>query len=179
MELTEQQYKSAVNVCKSVFMRKTHEYGTSWRVLRPASLTDQMYIKAKRIRTLEETGQAKVQEGIEGEFIALVNYGILAVIQMEASKDLGEDWTAEQASAHYDAVADRAFQLMLAKNHDYGEAWRHMRVPTFTDMLLMRIKRIRQLERLEDEALESEGVVSNYFDMVNYSIFALIHLGIS
>jgi len=177
---TTKEYKAALAACRAIFVRKFREYGTSWRVLRPASLTDQMYIKASRIKTLELTGTNKVGEGIVPEFMALVNYGILAVIQSEASAQLPEDLQEAETLALYDSVGERAFHLMEDKNHDYGEAWRSMRVSTFTDMLLMRIKRIRQLEQVEDGVdIESEGVVSNYLDMVNYSIFALIHLGVS
>jgi hypothetical protein len=177
---TTKEYKTVLAECRSVFLRKFREYGTSWRVLRPSSLTDQMFIKASRIKTLETTGHSRVGDGIVPEFIALVNYGILAVIQSEADIALGEDLNENQTMGLYDSVGERAFSLMEDKNHDYGEAWRNMRVSTFTDMLLMRIKRIRQLEQVEEGVeTESEGVVSNYLDMVNYSIFALIHLGIA
>lgn len=168
-------WREALKVCKTVFLKKTLDYGTSWRVLRPASLTDQIFIKASRIRTIMENG-ARVNEGIVPEFIGIVNYCIMALIQLSAETDLPEDLSAEEAEKRYDAIAQQAEELMLAKNHDYGEAWKLMRVPTFADMLLMRVKRIRQIEEADGKTLVSEGVESNYLDMINYSLFALIHL---
>lgn len=175
MENTLLAWREALKVCKTVFLKKTLDYGTSWRVLRPASLTDQIFIKASRIRTIMENG-AHVNEGIVPEFIGIVNYCIMALIQLSAETDLPEDLSAEEAEKRYDAIAQQAEELMLAKNHDYGEAWKLMRVPTFADMLLMRVKRIRQIEEADGKTLVSEGVESNYLDMINYSLFALIHL---
>jgi hypothetical protein len=175
MTQTLQEYRETLKVCKSVFMTKTADYGTSWRVLRPSSLTDQIFIKAQRIRTIMDKG-ARVEEGILPEFIGIVNYCLMALIQLEASADLPEELPMDTAEQLYDSTALRVETLMLDKNHDYGEAWRQMRISTFVDMMLMRVKRIRQIEDLQGKTQASEGIDANYMDMMNYAMFALIQL---
>lgn len=173
---TAQQYDAVIQICKETFLRKMKDYGTSWRVLRPASLTDQIFIKAQRIRTLENTGVSKVKEGIVPEYIGIINYCIIALIQTELADQSGYSIPADEAEELYDKHFRQAKLLMTDKNHDYGEAWRDMRVSSFTDIILMRILRIRQIEDNDGTTLVSEGVESNYMDMINYSVFALIKL---
>lgn len=162
--------------CRELFAKKLHDYGASWRILRPSSLTDQLFIKAKRIRSLEITGQSLVGEGIRPEFIALINYGIVGLIQLERGYADRVDITAEQALTLYDAHAKEAYELMTRKNHDYGEAWRSMRVSSYTDLILTKIERIKELEDLQGGALVSEGVDANYMDIINYAVFGAIRL---
>lgn len=173
---TSEQYQHIVQGCREIFLKKTIDYGTSWRIARASSLTDQIFIKANRIRTIQETGENKVGESIEGEFGAMVNYCIMAIIQSRSTDNMGLELTAQQAEILYDQVALEAFQLMEKKNHDYGEAWRDMRVSSLTDMILMKLLRIKQIEDNGGKTIASEGIESNYFDILNYSIFALIHL---
>ncbi|WP_294673497.1 DUF1599 domain-containing protein [uncultured Fluviicola sp.] len=173
---TSEQYQHIVQGCREIFLKKTIDYGTSWRIARASSLTDQIFIKANRIRTIQETGENKVGESIEGEFGAMVNYCIMAIIQSRSTDKMGLELSAEQAEILYDQVALEAFQLMEKKNHDYGEAWRDMRVSSLTDMILMKLLRIKQIEDNGGKTIASEGIESNYFDILNYSIFALIHL---
>jgi hypothetical protein len=173
---TSEQYQHIVQGCREIFLKKTIDYGTSWRIARASSLTDQIFIKANRIRTIQETGENKVGESIEGEFGAMVNYCIMAIIQSRSTDNMGLELSAEQAEILYDRVALEAFQLMEKKNHDYGEAWRDMRVSSLTDMILMKLLRIKQIEDNGGKTIASEGIESNYFDILNYSIFALIHL---
>lgn len=176
MNQTEEQYTKVINVCRDIFVKKTKDYGTAWRILRPSSLTDQIFIKAQRIRTIQETGQNKVGETIEGEFVAIVNYCIMAIIQV-VEKDLNEmEIAPERATQLYDHYATTAQELMLKKNHDYGEAWRDMRVSSLTDLILMKILRVKQIEDNKGATIISEGIDANYYDMLNYSVFALIHL---
>lgn len=176
MTQTELEYTNVINVCRDVFYKKTKDYGTAWRILRPSSLTDQIFIKAQRIRTLQETGENKVGEGIEDEFLAIVNYCIMAIIQLR-EKDLQEmELPEKQALDLYNKYAAEAFELMLKKNHDYGEAWRDMRVSSLTDLILMKILRVKQIEDNNGATLISEGIDANYFDMLNYAVFSLIHL---
>lgn len=176
MVQTSEQYQQIVQSCREIFRIKTRDYGTSWRIARSSSLTDQIFIKANRIRTIQETGENKVGESIEGEFGAIVNYCVMAIIQVRQYEDLGLELTEEQALFLYDLVAGEAFELMEKKNHDYGEAWRDMRVSSLTDMILMKLLRVKQIEDNDGQTLISEGIDANYFDMLNYSIFALIHL---
>lgn len=179
MNQTNIEYTNVINVCRDIFSKKTKDYGTAWRILRPSSLTDQIFIKAQRIRTIQETGQNKVGESIEDEFVAIVNYCIMAIIQLRES-DLQEmELPAETAIALYDKYANEAFELMAKKNHDYGEAWRDMRVSSLTDLILMKILRVKQIEDNNGSTLISEGIDANYFDMLNYSVFSLIHLKVS
>ncbi|HLU88134.1 MAG TPA: DUF1599 domain-containing protein [Taishania sp.] len=176
MNQTDAQYTKVITHCKEIYSKKTKDYGTSWRILRPSSLTDQLFIKAQRIRTIQETGENRVGETVEGEFIAIVNYCIMALIQL-GEKELTElDLTEEQANALYDKYAQNAYDLMLKKNHDYGEAWRDMRVSSLTDLILTKILRVKQIEDNKGNTLISEGIDANYYDMLNYAVFALIHL---
>jgi hypothetical protein len=166
-----------MNVCREIFTKKTFDYGTSWRILRQSSLTDQIFIKANRIRTIQETGENKVGESFEDAFSSIVNYCTMAVIQGRYEFDLyAEELSATQATEWYDAVFREAKELMESKNHDYGEAWRDMRVSSLTDLILAKILRIKNIEDNQGMTVVSEGVEGNYFDMLNYSIFALIHL---
>lgn len=176
MGQTSEQYQQIIHACREIFLKKTKDYGTSWRIARPASLTDQIFIKANRIRTIQETGQNKVGESIEGEFGAMINYCVMALIQLRAPKDLPMELSQAEAVKWYDEVISEATALMEKKNHDYGEAWRDMRVSSLTDMILIKLLRIKQIEDNDGKTLISEGVDGNYFDILNYSVFALIHL---
>jgi hypothetical protein len=173
---TEEQFKRVMDECRTLFAKKLHDYGASWRILRPSSLTDQLFIKAKRIRSLETTGTSLVGEGIRPEFIALINYGIIGLIQLELGYAESADISNEEAMALYDKYAKEALDLMLAKNHDYDEAWRSMRVSSYTDLILMKIYRTKQIESLAGNTLVSEGIDANYMDMINYSVFGLIKI---
>ena len=176
MTKTSEQYDTQVSLCRDVFAKKTKDYGTSWRILRPKSLTDQLFIKAQRIKTLEETDVRKVDEGIENEFIGLVNYAVMGLIQMKLPTDTGLELTETEALAHYDKEVSEIKALMMAKNHDYGEAWRDMRVSSFTDLILMKLLRIKQIEDNKGKTIISEGIDAGYMDIVNYAIFALIQM---
>lgn len=173
---TNQEFKDTLNECRDLFAKKLHDYGASWRILRPSSLTDQLFIKARRIRDLETTGKAMIDEGIRPEFIGLVNYGIIGLIQLAHTSVLAPDMEAAEALDLYDDIAKEAFELMVRKNHDYGEAWREMRVSSYTDFILTKIARIKQLEDIAGKALASEGVDSNLLDIINYSVFGAIRL---
>ncbi len=173
---TNQEFKDTLNECRDLFAKKLHDYGASWRILRPSSLTDQLFIKARRIRDLETTGKAMIDEGIRPEFIGLVNYGIIGLIQLAHTSVLAPDMEAAEALDLYDDIAKEAFELMIRKNHDYGEAWREMRVSSYTDFILTKIARIKQLEDIAGKALASEGVDSNLLDIINYSVFGAIRL---
>lgn len=175
MSNTVAQYKKVIDSCREIFTKKAKDYGTSWRILRISSLTDQILIKAQRIRTIQETGVNKVGEDIEGEFIAIVNYCAIGLIQLSlgASK---EEISAEQAIQLYEEKTKQAFELMLDKNHDYGEAWRDMRVSSLTDMIMMKIMRTKQIEDNDGTTIISEGIDANYLDMLNYAVFALIKM---
>ncbi len=178
MNKTNTEYTNVINVCRELFSKKTSDYGTAWRILRPSSLTDQLFIKAQRIRTIQETGENKVGENIEDEFVAIVNYCIMAIIQV-CEKDLTElELPADEAVRLYEKYAKIAFELMEMKNHDYGEAWRDMRVSSLTDLILQKILRVKQIEDNNGATLVSEGIDANYYDMMNYAVFALIHMGI-
>ena len=176
MSKTVEQYTKIISKCREIFEKKTKDYGTAWRILRPSSLTDQIFIKAQRIRTIQETGENKVGEDIEGEFIAIVNYCIMAIIQLEDIADLPLEMSADKAIKLYDEYANNAKELMEKKNHDYGEAWRDMRVNSLTDLILMKLLRVKQIEDNKGKTIISEGIDANYYDMLNYSVFALIHL---
>lgn len=171
---TDSQYQSVMARCRSVFETKARDYGSAWQVLRATSLTDQLFIKAQRIRTLEEKRESRVGEGIEGEFIGLVNYSIMALISLELRGDVSINH--EEALKRYDQFFTTAKKLMDAKNHDYGEAWRSMRVSSFTDLILMKIMRIKHIEGNDGKTIASEGLDANYLDIVNYAVFALIKL---
>jgi hypothetical protein len=173
---TSEQYSEIISNCREIFQKKTKDYGTAWRILRPSSLTDQIFIKAQRIRTIQETGQNRVGESVEDEFVAIINYCIMAIIQLMETNELEMELEEKLAFSLYDKYADFAFDLMTKKNHDYGEAWRDMRVSSLTDLILMKILRVKQIENNKGKTLISEGIDANYFDMLNYSVFALIHL---
>lgn len=157
-------------------MKKLHDYGASWRILRPESLTDQLFIKAKRIRSLEVKGEALVDEGIRPEFIALINYGIIGLIQLDKGCSDTVDITTEEAARLYDRFAAEALKLMLRKNHDYDEAWRWMRISSYTDFILTKIQRVKEIEELGGKTIASEGIDANYMDIINYAVFGLIKL---
>ena len=169
-------FDKAIALCRDIFKKKTYDYGTAWRILRPISLTDQIFIKAQRIRSLEEKGENKVGESIDSEFIGIVNYCIIALIQIELSDHDETEMDKEEVMAMYDAKAKLCKDLMMDKNHDYGEAWRDMRVSTYTDLILMKILRTKQIEDKGGHTLISEGIDANFSDMLNYAIFALIRL---
>lgn len=173
---TEAEFRQVLGACRELFAKKLHDYGAAWRIMRPASLTDQLYIKAHRVRTLQTTGDAQIDEGITPEFIGLVNYALIGLIQLRLGVAEKEDISAETALAYYDEEAQGALSLMLRKNHDYGEAWRAMRVSSYTDLILMKIFRTKQIEDLGGKTLVSEGIAANYTDILNYAAFALIKL---
>mgnify|MGYP001110584129 CR=1 FL=1 len=176
MSKTVEQYTNIIAKCREIFEKKTTDYGTAWRILRTSSLTDQIFIKAQRIRTIQETGENKVGEAIEGEFIAIINYCVMAIVQLEKNDELELELTPEDALAIFDSYSQKALDLMLQKNHDYGEAWRDMRVSSLTDLILMKLLRVKQIEDNKGKTLISEGIDANYYDMLNYAVFALIHL---
>jgi len=176
MELTDKQYDEVIAKCRELFVKKMNDYGTAWRILRPKSITDQIFIKAQRIRSIEEKGTQKVSEGIYSEFIGIVNYSVMALIQLELNEYDDVNLEITKASALYDKYTNLAKSLMADKNHDYGEAWRDMRISSFTDIILMKIFRTKQIEDNEGVTEVSEGVDANYFDMINYAVFALIKI---
>ncbi|MCH2235892.1 MAG: DUF1599 domain-containing protein [Crocinitomicaceae bacterium] len=175
MSNTEEQYKNIISACREVFKKKSIDYGTSWRILRASSLTDQIFIKASRIRTIQETGVNKVGEDVEGEFMAIINYCIMGLIQIKLGAE-AEEMNLEKTMSLYDDQAYATFDLMVKKNHDYGEAWRDMRISSLTDLILMKILRTKQIEDNQGRTLISEGIDANYADMLNYSVFALIQI---
>lgn len=173
---TAEQFDEAIKFCKDIFFKKFKDYGTAWRVMRPESVTDQIYIKAQRIRSIEEKGVSKIDEGIVPEFIGIINYGVIGLIQIELSGDEETELSEERMVQLYDHYITAAKNLMLDKNHDYGEAWRSMRVSSYTDLILMKIHRTKQIEDNKGKTEISEGVDANYFDIINYSVFGLIKL---
>lgn len=176
MKDTKEQFEHVIAVCRDLFAKKLHDYGAAWRIMRPASVTDQLFIKANRIRSLETKGVSLIDEGIRPEFMAIVNYGIIGLIQLALGYADKEDLTEAQALEEYDRYAKQTLELMLKKNHDYDEAWRSMRVTSYTDLILMKLYRTKQIEDLSGNTLVSEGVDANYMDMINYAVFALIKL---
>lgn len=176
MKDTKQQFEHVISICRDVFSKKLHDYGAAWRIMRPSSITDQIFIKANRIRSLEVKGVSMINEGIRPEFIGIVNYGIIGLIQLELGYAEKEDINEQQALELYDKYAKNALELMLTKNHDYDEAWRSMRITSYTDLILMKIYRTKQIEELNGKTLISEGIDANYMDMINYSVFGLIKL---
>ncbi len=176
MKDTKQQFEHVISICRDVFSKKLHDYGAAWRIMRPSSITDQIFIKTNRIRSLEVKGVSMINEGIRPEFIGIVNYGIIGLIQLELGYAEKEDINEQQALELYDKYAKNALELMLAKNHDYDEAWRSMRITSYTDLILMKIYRTKQIEELNGKTLISEGIDANYMDMINYSVFGLIKL---
>ena len=173
---TQQEFQDVLAECRSLFEKKLHDYGASWRILRPSSLTDQLFIKAKRIRSLEITGESLVGEGIRPEFIALINYSIVGLIQLEKGFVDSVDMTPDEALALYDSYAKESYELMIKKNHDYGEAWRSMRVASYTDLILMKLSRVKEIEDHRGQVAVSEGISANYMDIVNYALFGIIKL---
>lgn len=173
---TEAQFEQVMQECRSLFGKKLHDYGASWRILRPQSLTDQLFIKAKRIRSLEIKGESLVGEGIRPEFIALINYGIVGLIQLSEGFSDTVDMQPDKALALYDRFADEALALMKRKNHDYDEAWRSMRVSSYTDFILTKIERVKEIENNAGNTLVSEGIDANYMDIINYAVFGAIKL---
>ncbi len=173
---TKQQFKEVIASCRSLYAKKLGDYSPSWRILRISSVTDQILNKAKRIRQIGESGVALVDEGVEPEFIGLVNYSIIGLIQIELQPTLDPDISNEKCLELYDKYAQQAFELMEMKNHDYDEAWRGMRVSSMTDLILMKLYRVKQIEDHGGKTTVSEGIASNYFDIINYAVFALIKL---
>ncbi|NNC51305.1 MAG: DUF1599 domain-containing protein [Flaviramulus sp.] len=176
MQNTSKQYDAAIDICKSLFIKKMSDYGSAWRILRLPSLTDQIFIKAQRIRGLQQNGVRKVDEGEVSEFIGIINYSVMALIQLEKGVVEQPDLTTEEATELYEKQVAITKQLMEDKNHDYGEAWRDMRVSSLTDLILQKLLRVKQIEDNKGKTLVSEGIDANYQDMINYAVFALIHL---
>jgi hypothetical protein len=176
IEKTVSEYKQVIGDCKSIFRKKTLDYGTAWRILRLPSITDQLYIKAQRIRSIQEKGTQKVADNIEGEFVGIINYCLMALIQLELQDDARLELSYQELEPLYDKWADQTQELLANKNHDYGEAWRNMRVSSITDIILMKLLRVKQIEDNQGQTLISEGVQANYQDMINYAVFALILL---
>ena len=174
MTKTSEQFDKAIAACRKVFLDKMEDYGSAWRILRTTSLTDQIYIKANRIRSIEQKGISRIDEGIRPEFIGIVNYSVMALIQIELGEDEDHELSKAESERLYDKHVQTARTLMEDKNHDYDEAWRNMRVSSLTDIILMKLRRIRQIEDREGETLVSEGVDANYRDIINYALFALI-----
>ena len=174
---TNKEFEAIMAECRELFAKKLHDYGASWRILRPSSLTDQLFIKAKRIRSLEIKKESLVGEGIRPEFVALINYGIVGLIQTEKGFADTVDITVDEALELYDRYANEALELMKRKNHDYDEAWRAMRVSSYTDFILTKLQRIKEIEDLGGATLVSEGVDGNYMDIINYAVFGAIKLG--
>ncbi len=173
---TQLQYHNVMKNCKSLFNKKMQDYGSAWRILRIPSLTDQIFIKAQRIRGLQTNINRKVDEGEIPEFIGIINYSIIALIQIELGVSENPDLNLEEALTNYELQEKNIFELMLAKNHDYGEAWRDMRVSSLTDLILQKLMRVKQIEANSGKTIVSEGIEANYHDIANYAVFALIHL---
>lgn len=173
---TAQQYDEVVKSCKDIFINKTKDYGTSWRILRPSSITDQIMIKAKRIRNVDTLNKKKVDEDIDVEFMGIVNYGVIGLIQLELKDNKKMELTPDELSLLYDEQILTTKNLMEDKNHDYGEAWRDLRISSITDLILMKILRMQQIEENKGKTIISEGITANYRDIINYAIFALIML---
>lgn len=176
MVQTSQAYDTVIADCRKLFVNKTKDYGTAWRILRLPSLTDQLFIKAQRIRGLQENEVRKVDEGQQSEFMGIVNYAVMALIQLDLGVAEQPDLDAEKAIDFYDAKIALTKALMENKNHDYGEAWRNMRVSSLTDLILQKLLRVKEIENNNGKTVASEGVDANYQDMINYAVFALIHL---
>ena len=177
MEQTIAEYDSIIKKCEDIFAKKMKDYGSAWRILRISSLTDQIFIKAQRIRSIEQKGEQKVEEGVSNEFVGIVNYAIIGLIQLDLGvSELAAEMDYNEVMNTFTKQANIAKELMIAKNHDYGEAWREMRVSSLTDLILQKISRVKQIEDNKGETLISEGVDANYLDMLNYAVFALIKL---
>ncbi|MDI3521468.1 MAG: hypothetical protein PWQ17_2490 [Anaerophaga sp.] len=175
-EKTDQQYEHVIKLCRDVFEKKMKDYGTAWRILRPSSMTDQILIKARRIRSIETKGTSKIKDDIRSEFIGIVNYATMALIQLELGPCEHPSMNSEEALELYNKHIYKAKNLMADKNHDYDEAWRNMRISSFTDLILMKIYRTKQIENNQGKTLVSEGIDANYMDIINYAVFGLIKL---
>lgn len=176
MSKTSTQYDQAAAQCRAIFTKKLRDYGSSWRIMRTPSVTDQIFIKANRIRTIEIKGVTKVNEGIRPELIGIVNYGVIGLIQLEKGISDDDDLNDEEVIGLYNSYIQKAKELMMDKNHDYDEAWRSMRMESYTDLILMKIKRTKQIEDNEGVTIASEGIDANYYDMINYAMFGLIKM---
>ena len=176
IEKTAQEYRDVIALCKSLFENKTRDYGTAWRILRLPSITDQIYIKAQRIRSIQEKGTQKVEDPIKDEFVGIINYCVMALMQAELKDASDVEMSFDELEPLYDRIVNDTFDLLQNKNHDYGEAWRGMRVTSITDIILMKLLRVKQIEDNKGRTLVSEGVKANYQDMINYSVFAMILL---
>lgn len=176
MNTTSSQYDAAIKLCKDLFLKKMKDYGTAWRNLRPTSLTDQIFIKAQRIRSIEDKGTQMVDDDIKGEFIGILNYSVIALTQLELGNSSELNLPIEEGKKHFEKHIAYAKKLMENKNHDYDEAWRQMRISSITDLILMKILRLKQIEDNKGETLISEGREANYYDMINYSVFSLIKI---
>ena len=174
MTTTNQQYDKAIASCRDIFLKKAKDYGTAWRVLRTISIVDQIFIKAQRIRTIQEKGEQKVSDGIAAEFKGIINYAVIGLIQLELPASAPEEMNIDEVSILYDKYINTARQLMQDKNHDYGEAWRSMSQESFVDLILMKLQRIRQILTNDGKTIISEGIDANYQDIINYAVFALI-----
>lgn len=175
-DTTLSQYSAVMCTCKELFAKKTHDYGTAWRVLRLPSLTDQIFIKAQRIRSIQEKGTQKVSDPVRDEFIGIINYGIIALMQMELADSAKTELTFDELEPLYNQAVEQTRALLQNKNHDYNEAWRDMRIGSMTDIILMKIHRVKQIENNHGKSLASEGVRANYQDMINYAVFCVIKL---
>ncbi len=171
---TNKQYDKAIISCKEIFLKKAKDYGTAWRVLRTISIVDQIFIKAQRIRTIQQKGEQKVSDGIAAEFKGIINYAVIGLIQLELPEDAPEEMDINEVSGLFDKNVQTAKSLMLDKNHDYGEAWRSMSQESFVDLILMKLQRIRQILTNDRKTIMSEGIDANYLDIINYAVFALI-----
>ena len=168
------EYKEVIKVCKDIFMKKTQDYGTAWRILRLASITDQIFIKAQRIRSIQDKGKQRVNDDISGEFIGIINYCVIALIQMDLTDDDPMEMDVAKLEPLYDQHVQTTMELLMNKNHDYGEAWRDMRVASMTDIVLMKLLRVKQIEDNAGQTIISEGIDANYMDMINYAVFCMI-----
>ena len=178
MQKTIKQYDNVTSVCKSLFEKKLHDYGSAWRILRLSSLTDQIFIKAQRIRGLQQNKTQKINESQSDEFIGIINYSVMALIQIQEGISEMPDFDNKKCSELYDSMINNTKELMMNKNHDYGEAWRDMRVSSLTDLILQKLLRVKQIEDNSGNTIVSEGVDANYSDIINYAIFALIHMNL-
>lgn len=176
IEKTATEYKQVIDRCRELFVKKTKDYGTAWRILRLPSITDQIFIKAQRIRSIQEKGVQKVEDPIKDEFIGIINYCIIALIQLKLEASGKMEMSVTELTPHYDEAVSETMRLLENKNHDYGEAWREMRVTSITDIILMKLLRVKQIEDNAGKTLVSEGVKANYQDMINYAVFAMIKL---
>ena len=176
MQKTSEQFDAVISRCRELFANKLEDYGAAWRILRLPSLTDQIFIKAQRLRSIEDKGVQLVEDNLEGEFIGILNYALIALIQLEKGVVDQPDMNASEAVEWYDKMASEAKDLMMRKNHDYGEAWRDMRIPSFTDMIVQKLLRVKQIEDNNGKTIVSEGLSANYYDMANYAVFALIKM---